>query len=317
MPIANAIVPESNFLTERAVGAYLGLATGDALGATVEFLTVREIISRYREHRDIIGGGWLRLKPGQVTDDTTMALALGESILSSMQINSFEIAEAFSDWMKAKPIDIGNTVRRGIVNFRYSDEPCVEKSEADAGNGACMRCLPIALATYSKDAGFVNSASQAQAHITHNNPLSDAGTECVIHAIQDLISGASKKEILEGPVRRLVEQYPEFNFDSKRMTNPSGYIVDTLKAVFQSFFIQDSFEGVLIDVVNRGGDADTTGAIAGMLAGACYGEEQIPRRWLKKLDKNVSKLCKSQAVELILRARNICANTELIDKRTK
>lgn len=69
-------------IADRAVAAYLGLAIGDALGATVEFMTPAEIRHQYGTHREMRGGGWLRLKPGQVTDDTTMSLALGRAILA-------------------------------------------------------------------------------------------------------------------------------------------------------------------------------------------------------------------------------------------
>ena len=68
---------------DRALGAFLGLAVGDALGATVEFYTAREIAAQYKVHNQIIGGGWLRLKPGQDTDDTDMALSIGSALISS------------------------------------------------------------------------------------------------------------------------------------------------------------------------------------------------------------------------------------------
>ena len=67
----------------------------------------------------------------------------------------------------------------------------------------------------------------------------------------------------------------------------TGYVVDTMQTVFHCFFTSRSFEACLIDTVNQGGDADTTGAIAGALAGAYFGEESIPPRWLKKLDRKL------------------------------
>ena len=98
---------------------------------------------------------------------------------------------------------------------------------------------------------------------------------------------------------QLVKQHPVFAYDRKRCDNPSGYIIDTMHAVFQSFFATENFEDCLTDIVNRGGDADTTGAIAGMLAGACYGMEAIPKRWLKALDENINKKCSDQALALM------------------
>ena len=111
-------------------------------------MTPREIRGQFGVHREIRGGGWLRLKPGTVTDDTTMSLALGEAIISRMAaVRPMACAQAFDAWMRAKPVDIGNTVRRNLVAFRRSGNPEAPVSEHDAGNGAAMRVLPVALAT--------------------------------------------------------------------------------------------------------------------------------------------------------------------------
>lgn len=286
-------------IEQRAIAAYLGLAIGDALGATVEFMTPREIKAEYGVHRDIIGGGWLKLRTGQVTDDTTMSLALGKAIIAKQAIDTLAIGAALDAWMRAKPIDIGNTVRRGILNFRSTGAISVEPSEHDAGNGACMRVLPVALATLGQRSEEIAAAVKQQAHLTHNNPLSDAGTHCVVQMIQMALTGVTKVELLFGPVRALTQQHPEFHFRQRNTNNPSGYIVHTLCAVFQAFFDTDSFEECLIDVVNRGGDADTTGAIAGMIAGAYYGYDAIPVRWLSRLDRDISLKCSEQASALL------------------
>lgn len=294
--VARSIEP----LAQRAIGAYLGLAVGDALGATVEFMTPLEIKAQYGVHREMIGGGWLRLHPGQVTDDTTMALALGRAILASNgAVEAQSVASAFDDWMRSKPVDIGNTVRRGIVSFRQTGSTEVAYSEHGAGNGACMRCLPVALATLQQSAEAVVRASRVQAHVTHHNALSDAGCECVITMVQLAVQGANRLDMLHGPVHALVNQYPQFQFRERRQQNPTGFIVDTLRAVFDDLFGSDGFEQCLVSVVNRGGDADTTGAIAGMIAGALYGVDGIPARWLKVLDAQVRAECERQALALL------------------
>jgi len=285
---------------QRAIAAYLGLAIGDALGATVEFMTPREIECQHGTHKAITGGGWLRLKPGMVTDDTTMSLALGDALLEAQGIDTTTIARHFDDWMRGKPVDIGNTVRRGILHFRKSGVTTVPLNEQDAGNGACMRTLPIALATLGMSEAEVLAAVQAQAHVTHNNPVSDAGTFCVVRMVQMALEGANLAQLRHGPVHALLERHPDFVFRRRRREeNPSGYIVHTLRAVFSGFFDTDSFESCLIDVVNRGGDADTTGAIAGMIAGAYYGMEGIPKAWLKALDPNTAQLCREQGRALL------------------
>ena len=284
---------------DRAMAAYLGLAIGDALGATVEFLTPNEIRHQIGVHTEITGGGWLRLKAGQVTDDTTMSLALGESILASGGVEAKAAAEAFDAWMRAKPVDIGNTVRRNLISFRKTGNPEAVASEHDAGNGAAMRVLPVALACYGEPEKTAISANRAQAHVTHHNTLSDAACETLIFMVQDFMAGRDAVHVERQRAARLVTEHPVFTYDRKRRDNPSGFVVDTLQAVFQSFFATETFEDCLIDVVNRGGDADTTGAIAGMLAGACYGQDSIPRRWLKALDEKVAERCSEQAGALV------------------
>jgi len=270
------------------------------LGATVEFMTPREIAAQYKVHDRIVGGGWLKLKPGQVTDDTTMALALGEAILAAGRVDAHAVADAFDAWMRAKPVDIGSTVRRGLLAYRKTGDPKMPPSEHDAGNGAAMRVLPVALATFGQPEKAVREACRAQAHVTHNNPLSDAATETLALMVQDALMGADKLDLLHQRAHPLVQRYPEFAFRAvKQRQNPSGYIVETVQAVFQALFDTDSFEECLIDVVNRGGDADTTGAIAGMLAGAVYGAANIPWRWLHGLDADVLHACENQARRLL------------------
>ncbi len=300
----------ANEVRARAEAAYLGLAIGDALGATVEFMTPREIRAAFAHkgglHREITGGGWLRLKPGQVTDDTTMSLALGRAIIAdSGEVRPLSCAQAFDDWMRSKPIDIGNTVRRNLITFRKTGDPCAPMSEHDAGNGAAMRVLPVALATLGQDEASVRAAIHAQAHVTHHNPVSDAVCELLVCMVQDALNAASLRDLYQRRIRPFVADNPQFAFRPRRRENPSGWVVETLQAVLQALLDNGSFEDCLIDVVNRGGDADTTGAITGMLAGALYGREALPSRWLKSLDADVSVRVVQQAH--VLPPRQECA----------
>lgn len=283
----------------KGTAAYLGLAIGDALGATVEFLTPGEIRHQHGSHREISGGGWLRLKAGQVTDDTTMSLALGESILAKGCVDATAAAEAFDAWMRGKPVDIGNTVRRNLIQFRKTGNPEAPASEHDAGNGAAMRVLPVALACYGRPPETAVFASRAQAHVTHHNALSDAACETLVFMVTDFLAGRDADAVQRERATELVRRHPVFAYDRKRRDNPSGYVVETIQAVFQAFFANASFEDCLVDVVNRGGDADTTGAIAGMLAGARYGLDAIPRRWLRALDPATHQACERQAAALL------------------
>lgn len=271
-------------LKNRALGAYLGLAVGDALGATVEFLLPREIKHQYGVHQDIIGGGWLKLKPGQVTDDTEMSLAMGKALIASNGWNVNAVADAFVTWLKSRPIDIGNTCRRGIQRYMMQGTLAGPRSESDGGNGAAMRIVPLVLATLNDDTAFRYHTLE-QAHITHNHQLSDIACLALGEMTRILIKGGSHTEC-RALVDALLSEYPKFRFEPYP-GRASGYIVDTMQTVLHHFFNTDSFESLVVATVNCGEDADTTGAIAGMLGGAMYGASAIPKRWLDKLDSQI------------------------------
>ncbi|MEN6585344.1 MAG: ADP-ribosyl-[dinitrogen reductase] hydrolase [Sulfuricella sp.] len=283
-------------LHDRALGAYLGLACGDALGATVEFLTASEIKAQFGTHRDICGGGWLRLKAGQVTDDTEMSLHLGQAIIRAKGWDLTAIADAFAVWLKSKPVDVGATCRRGIQ--RYMLQGIIEgpACDSDGGNGAAMRNLPVALFTLG-DAALFQRCTLQQSYITHHHALADAGTLALGEMVQTLLLGGRVKDC-RAIANRLVETHRQFKFDPYP-GRASGYIVDTVQTVLHHFFYTDSFESCVVETVNRGEDADTTGALAGMLAGALYGADAIPKRWLDRLDYHVVKEIERQVAGLL------------------
>lgn len=270
-------------IKSRALGAYLGLAVGDALGAPIEFLTKREIAYR-GVHKEMTGGGWLKLKPGQVTDDTEMSLYLGRAWIEAGGWNAHTTATKLAEWLKHHPIDVGNTCRRGIRRFMLDGSLDGLPSEGDGGNGAAMRILPIALATLGDDSAFELAAIE-QAHITHHHPLSDAATLTLGRIIHVLLMGQGI-ETSRALANNLVTQHQQFRY-TPYPGRASGYIVDTMQTVLHHFFNTDNFEDCVIATVNCGEDADTTGAIVGMLAGALYGVSAIPQRWLDKLDTTV------------------------------
>lgn len=284
---------------DRALGAYLGFAAGDALGATVEFMTAAEIAAQHGVHRDITGGGWLRLAPGQVTDDTQMCLALGGAILASGGWNLKAAADAFAAWLRSRPPDVGNTCRRGIQRYLATGEPRTPPNEGDAGNGALMRNLPVALAFLRDEPGF-ERATLEQARITHNHPLSDAACLALGRMTRRLVLGEGR-EACRPEAEALVRAQPKFRFDPWP-GRASGYVVDTVQTVLHHFFGCDSFEECVVRTVNRGDDADTTGALAGMLSGALHGAQAMPRRWLRQLDPGVVAEIRRQTAELVVLA---------------
>jgi ADP-ribosyl-[dinitrogen reductase] hydrolase len=268
---------------ERARASMVGFAVGDALGATVEFMTPSEIHASYGVFRDIVGGGWLRLAPGQVTDDTQMSLCIARSI-DAVGWSLHSIAEHFATWLRSRPIDVGNTCRRGIRRYMTDGSLAARPNDGDAGNGAVMRMTPVAIASLA-DPSILTRWAIGQAHITHHHPLSDASCLVLGRLLHLAYLGKSRTSM-----HRVVER-------AARLTPPlrlwpyqglcSGYVVDTMCTVVHFFFRTRSFEQCLVATVNAGGDADTAGAIAGALAGAYYGWTQIPKRWLKRLDPSL------------------------------
>ncbi len=271
-------------IAKKARAVFLGVAIGDALGATTEFMTTHEIKAKYKIHKKMRGGGWLGVKPGQVTDDTEMSLAIAQAILTEEKWDLRAIADNFLAWMRNKPIDIGATVRKGIRNYRLNGDLEVPINHWDAGNGALMRMAPVAIFTLGDDQ-LLTRYSLEQAHLTHNHPLSDAACICIGKMVHAAILGADRFQ-LHAMVRELIAEHKTFRFNNYKGL-ASGYVVDTMQTVLHYFFSTASFEECLIGVVNQGGDADTTGAIAGMLCGAFYGLESLPKQWLSKLDKQV------------------------------
>jgi ADP-ribosyl-[dinitrogen reductase] hydrolase len=291
-------------LVDRAQGAYLGLAIGDALGATVEFMTPREIALRYAAqggvHRDIVGGGWLRLAPGQVTDDTTMSLALGGALLQCSAAGATEdvrrIAEAYAAWWRARPVDCGNTCRRGILRYLNDGSLAGPCNDGDAGNGALMRNLPVVLATLGDDAAF-ERLSLAQARVTHHHPLSDAAVLGIGGVLRTLLAGANAAALAVA-CASLVRRQPEFRFDPYP-GRASAYVVDTVQTVLFHLQAHQDFEDALLATVRRGEDADTTGALVGMLAGARCGARALPARWRRQLAPAVAHAVTDQASALL------------------
>lgn len=288
-------------LLDRALGAYLGLAVGDALGASVEFMTRREIEYKHGVHCRMIGGGWLHLSPGQVTDDTEMSLYLGGSLVRKNGFDLKDVCDSFVTWLKSGPIDVGNTCRRGIRRYMMQGVMEGPPSEGDGGNGATMRNLPVAMASLGNDE-TLRAWTLAQCHVTHHHPLSDAASLALGRMVHGLLSGQGMKRCRE-IARTLVEKTPEFRFEPYRGQS-SAYVADTMQTVLHFYFLTDSFRSCVVETVNQGGDADTTGALAGMLAGATYGVQSIPGGWLQKLDPQVKAEIESQVPGLLAIAKS-------------
>ncbi len=287
---------EDRAVQDRALAAFLGFAIGDALGATVEFMTRSEIAEAYGVHEEIIGGGWLRLKAGAVTDDTQMSLALGRSLVRKGGFSAEDVCQEFALWLKSGPPDVGATCRRGIRRFIAEGTTSGVFAEGDAGNGAAMRVAPVALATFGRPDAAIDW-TLGQGRITHHHPLSDAASLALTRMVHALLGGEGVAGV-RAQALALVSEWPAFAFKPYPGLS-SGFIVDTLQTVLHCYFGAGNFADCLVETVNQGGDADTTGALAGMLAGATYGLQAIPQRWLARLDPEIVAEIRDQVPKLL------------------
>ncbi|MDF1588077.1 MAG: ADP-ribosyl-[dinitrogen reductase] hydrolase [Gammaproteobacteria bacterium] len=292
---SSSMVLASTQRIDKSLGAYLGFACGDALGITVEFMQPCAIREQFSVHKEITGGGWLGLKPGAVTDDTEMTLTLGQALVDTQGWDLNAVADQFLFWLNSNPTDIGDTCLRGIRRYKNTGELSGPENEFEAGNGACVRNLPVVLATLYRDDLF-EQWSREQNHLTHNNSLSDQATLALGRMVKHLING--DEQGVESEVTQLIQLYPEFTF-TPYPGNSTGYIVDTVQTVLHYFFNTDSFEACVVSTVNQGGDANTTGALAGMLAGAKYGVNAIPERWISTLNPTVRLAISQQTTALL------------------
>ncbi|MDQ2785600.1 MAG: ADP-ribosylglycohydrolase family protein, partial [Chloroflexota bacterium] len=279
---------------EQFAGCLLGLACGDALGATLEFLSRDEIRARYGQLRDIVGGGWLRLAPGEVTDDTQMATCIAESIVATGTVDADDIARRFVDWLHSEPPDIGTTTRRALMHLDrgLSWQEAGERTYREAGgqgigNAGVMRCAPVGLfRCYDLDRLIADT--RLSSAITHADPLAQWAAVAVNVALRELLLNGQQPDFLERiaavieerAVAQAVRVVSLLAADEVRGT---GYALHTMQTALWCLTHHPTFEEAVIAAVNFGDDADTSGAVTGALAGAREGIGAIPARWLTLL----------------------------------
>jgi ADP-ribosyl-[dinitrogen reductase] hydrolase len=279
---------------ERFTGCLIGLACGDALGATLEFLSRDEIRARYGQLREMTGGGWLHLTPGEVTDDTQMATCIAQSIVETGTFDPEDIARRFVDWLHSQPKDIGTTTRRalGYLDRGFSWQEAGERTYREAGgqgigNAGVMRCAPVGLYRY-RDLPRLIADTRVSSAITHADPLAQWAAVAVNVAIRELLLNGQGPDFLdrvaapieERAVSQAIRAIPYISADEVRST---GYALHTMQTALWSIVHHDTYEEAVIAAVNFGDDADTSGAVTGALAGAREGEAAIPARWLATL----------------------------------
>jgi ADP-ribosyl-[dinitrogen reductase] hydrolase len=272
-------------MLNKIKGALFGLAIGDALGGTTEFLSKEEIKREYGLVREIMGGGVWNLQKGETTDDTAMTLGVARGILQNPQNPIEAIGEEFLQWYAKGPKDIGVIIRTVLSSFNGNWFESAQKAhykdlfERSAGNGTLMRCLPVALAYQNVEE--VVAITRKQSKMTHYDFLADEA--CVIYnriafavlrgkelkvAIRDEITGTIYEPALSG---------------EKPDCLPTGFVVDTMRWVLYWLLSCDSYLDVVVGAANEGEDSDTVAAIAGGLAGLACGFDGLPEEFCEVL----------------------------------
>lgn len=280
-----------NQLRNRAAGSLVGLAVGDALGTTIEFSSR----DSYQPLTDIVGGGPFNLKAGQWTDDTSMALCLADSLISTASFDFIDQYERYLRWLNegyfsstGSCFDVGNQTLEALGRFhRNQILPEGFSDTRQAGNGSLMRLAPIPILFYDQPnrAALMAAASSLPTHVSLL-----CGQSCAVYArlISQAILGSDKEVLFH-----IAKEYSlcvdnselqailagSFQRKTRNEIASSGYVLHTLEAALWAFANTDSFtEGALL-ATNLGDDADTVGAVYGQLAGAYYGLEKIPPHW--------------------------------------
>ncbi len=298
---ATAVSPTGRPSTrDRFRGCLLGLAAGDALGTTLEFRPP----GSFEPIDDMVGGGPFGLRPGQWTDDTSMALCLAESLVECGGFDAADQMRRYVRWWRegylsstGRCFDIGNTVRGALVRFVRDGDPYAGSTDPrSAGNGSLMRLAPVPM-FYAGHAAEAVAMAAESSRTTHQ--AREAVDACRYFAglLVGALHGVDKETLLSpayctvaGLWERnpLVEKIARVAAGSFKDRNPpdirgTGYVVESLEAALWAFHHSSDFREGALMAVNLGDDADTTGAIYGQIAGAHHGAQSIPPTWRQHL----------------------------------
>ena len=286
----------TDFLS-RARGALMGLAVGDAVGTTNEF----KVAGTFKPITDMVGGGPFLLKPGQWTDDTSMALCIADSLLAKGHYDSFDVMERYQRWFSKgyrsstdRCFDIGGQVRAALFDFEHEQRvPVTAKRSNRAGNGAIMRLAPVVIAGFEhREIREIVVTAGLSARETHYSVEAEAATEVFAALLVGALLGWAPEHIINvgwastGPAfdemtARVISTDPAERASWESET--SGYIVHGLRLAVHGLLDFPSFKDATLAIANMGGDSDTNAAIYGQLGGAFYGIEAIPASWRSML----------------------------------
>ncbi len=308
---------------ERYRGALLGLACGDAVGATVQF----NMPGSFEPMTDMVGGGSFHLEPGQWTDDTAMALCLADSLIESRGFDPRDQMERYLKWLeegylssRLYAFDVGGTVSYSLRLFADTAEPFAGPEDPlRAGNGSIMRLAPVPL-FFARSPHQALEMSRESSRTTHGALTCLDGCRYLGALLVGALSGLGKEELLAerytpspgyweaDPLCPEIDAIARGSFKEKQPPEirGTGYVVDCLEAALWAFFSTDSFKEGCLAAVNLGDDADTTAAVYGQLAGAFYGEAGIPASWHAKLSRRPQIEMMAERLFVLSRRTGVC-----------
>ena len=281
-------------ILDRSRGCLVGLAIGDAIGTTLEF----KPRGSFKPLTDMVGGGHFCLKKGYWTDDTSMALCLGHSLIHCAGFDAHDQMSRYCDWLDngymssiGTCFDVGVTVSSALRRFQKSGDPFAgAKSKWSSGNGSLMRLAPIPMA-YAHDRDQAIEFAAESSRTTHASVLCLDSCRYLSALLVELISGTPKEALwqtapdIDTPEVAALT-HGQWRHKSYEELTGSGYVIESLEAALWCFYHTHNFADCVLAAANLGNDADTTAAIAGQLAGACYGYQAIRESWRAVLHRH-------------------------------
>lgn len=309
-----------------------GVVVGDALGCPVEFEERWEL--KENPVVNMRGYGTFHLPAGSWTDDSSMTLALLDSLGEKKSVVLPDIMNKFTAWLNhgdytpyGDTFDVGRGTAQAIYRYMRDKDvtACGGKTAHDNGNGSLMRIMPACLFCYEQEkAGRMDRRASidtvhAVSSLTHAHLRSEiaCGLYCFMAAcILDDEGNTSLIDLLQQGMTDGWAFYTRTDTDPAELAyyshlldlryfaavaeseiRSTGYVVDTLEAAVWSLITTDSYASCTLKAVNLGLDTDTVAAIAGGLAGLYYGVEQIPDEWREVIARKewIYNLCMQMA----------------------
>jgi ADP-ribosylglycohydrolase len=279
---------------ERALGAVLGSAVGDALGAPFEFGPEGAFSARFPAagHGGEMcgGGGW---DPGEATDDTQMAVLVAESLLECGGLQLPDMFGRFQRWANADPKDIGLQTEAVLTSgdpWDLAGAVHFQTSQRGAGNGALMRAAPSAVHFSRAGRDATMDAARRIAALTHGDRAAWEGTAVFHELARIALDGGDPLDAVTETLRSVHPDHrkrygavlaPDWHPD--RATEFNGAVWPCLGSAVWALRTTSSYEDAVRAAIDLGGDTDTVAAVTGGLAGAVYGSAAIPERWTELL----------------------------------